>query len=68
MTAARQGAVLRTALAPTSDNSAMIFAVLAGGQLFGFIGILLALPAAAVLAVVMRHAHEQYIESELYRT
>lgn len=47
---------------------AVIFAVLAGGQLFGFIGILLALPAAAVLAVLMRYAHERYIESELYRT
>lgn len=45
---------------------AVIFAVLAGGQLFGFVGILLALPVAAVIAVVLRHAHESYTSSELY--
>lgn len=33
----------------------VIFAVMAGGQLFGFFGILLAVPAAAVLMVWMRH-------------
>jgi len=36
---------------------AVIFAVLAGGQLFGFLGVLLALPAAAVLVVWLRHMH-----------
>lgn len=45
---------------------AVIFAVLAGGQLFGFFGVLLALPAAAVIAVLLRHAHERYIQSEMY--
>jgi len=45
---------------------AVIFAVLAGGQLFGFVGILLALPIAAVIAVVLRHIHERYTQSELY--
>lgn len=45
---------------------AVIFAVLAGGQLFGFVGILLALPVAAVIAVVLRHMHEQYKQSGLY--
>jgi predicted PurR-regulated permease PerM len=45
---------------------AVIFAVLAGGQLFGFVGVLLALPAAAVIAVVLRHAHERYLSSSLY--
>jgi len=45
---------------------AVIFAVLAGGQLFGFVGILLALPVAAVIAVVLRHAHKSYTQSELY--
>ncbi|MEX0431381.1 AI-2E family transporter [Spiribacter insolitus] len=35
----------------------VIFAVLAGGQLFGFAGVLLALPVAAVIAVLLRHAH-----------
>ena len=46
---------------------AVIFAILAGGQLFGFIGILLALPVTAVLMVVLRHVHEQYVASDLYR-
>lgn len=46
---------------------AVIFAVLAGGQLFGFVGVLLALPAAAVIMVLLRHAHERYKESQLYR-
>lgn len=45
---------------------AVIFAVLAGGQLFGFVGVLLALPVAAVIAVVIRHVHERYTQSELY--
>ena len=36
---------------------AVIFAVLAGGQLFGFVGVLLALPIAAVVVVLLRHAH-----------
>jgi predicted PurR-regulated permease PerM len=46
---------------------AVIFAVLAGGQLFGFFGILLALPVFAVLAVLLRHAHDSYLESQIYR-
>lgn len=46
---------------------AVIFAVLAGGQLFGFLGVLLALPLAAVIAVVIRHLYGRYTESELYR-
>lgn len=45
---------------------AVIFAVLAGGQLFGFFGILLALPVAAVLMVALRHAHGRYLDSRLY--
>jgi predicted PurR-regulated permease PerM len=44
----------------------VIFAVLAGGQLFGFFGVLLALPAAAVLAVLVRFARERYVASTLY--
>jgi predicted PurR-regulated permease PerM len=39
---------------------AVIFAVMAGGQLFGFTGVLLALPAAAVLKVWLRHGHRMY--------
>ena len=45
---------------------AVIFAVLAGGQLFGFLGILLALPVAAVLLVILRYLHEQYKSSSMY--
>ena len=47
---------------------AVIFAVLAGGQLFGFLGILLALPVAAVLNVLVRHARERYRQSDLYNS
>ncbi len=45
---------------------AVIFAVLAGGQLFGFLGMLLALPVAAVGNVLLRYAHERYTHSRLY--
>jgi len=45
---------------------AVIFAVLAGGQLFGFLGMLLALPVAAVANVLLRYAHERYTHSRLY--
>jgi predicted PurR-regulated permease PerM len=47
---------------------AVIFAVLAGGQLFGFVGVLLALPVAAVIMVLLRHAHDLYKGSQLYGT
>ena len=46
---------------------AVIFAVMAGGQLFGVVGVLLALPVAAVLVVLLRHAHRRYTSSELYQ-
>lgn len=42
----------------------VIFAVLAGGQLFGFFGILLALPVAAVLSVLARFAFSHYFPDE----
>ncbi len=45
---------------------AVIFAVMAGGQLFGFVGVLLALPVAAVIVVVLRHVHRGYLDSSLY--
>ena len=45
---------------------AVIFAVLAGGQLFGFLGMLLGLPLAAVVNVLLRYAHERYTQSPLY--
>ena len=45
---------------------AVIFAVLAGGQLFGFVGILLGLPIAAVVMVLLKFAHQNYLHSKLY--
>jgi predicted PurR-regulated permease PerM len=47
---------------------AVIFAVLAGGELFGFLGVLLALPVASVVMVLLRYLHERYTDSELYNT
>ncbi len=46
---------------------AVIFALLAFGQLFGFFGVLLALPLSAVLLVGLRHARVWYLGSALYR-
>lgn len=45
----------------------VIFGVLAGGELFGFVGILLAVPACAVIGVLLRFTIEQYRASALYR-
>lgn len=45
---------------------AVIFAVMAGGQLFGFFGVLVALPVAAVVVVLLRHSRDEYLKSELY--
>lgn len=45
---------------------AVIFSVMAGGALFGFFGVLLALPVAAVILVVLKHGHERYLASDLY--
>lgn len=45
----------------------VLFAVLAGGALLGFVGVLLAVPTAAVLAVLARHARRHYLASEAYR-
>jgi predicted PurR-regulated permease PerM len=46
---------------------AVIFALLAFGQLFGFVGVLIALPVSAVLLVAMRRAKSGYMASGLYR-
>jgi len=46
----------------------VIFALLAFGQLFGFFGILLALPVSAVMLVWLRHIHQHYLESNLYNS
>ena len=45
---------------------AVIFALLAGGQLFGFVGVLLALPASAGISVLMRHAKQRWLHSPVY--
>lgn len=45
---------------------AVIFAIMAGGQLFGFLGMLLALPVAAVANVLLRYAQQRYTHSKLY--
>ena len=46
---------------------AVIFAMLAFGQLFGFTGILLALPASAALLVWLRHVRAKYLASGMYK-
>jgi len=46
---------------------AVIFALLAFGQLFGFAGVLLALPASAALLVGLRHLRAAYFVSPVYR-
>ncbi len=44
----------------------VIFALMAFGHLLGFIGVLIALPASAVLLVVLRLAVQRYRQSDLY--
>ena len=46
---------------------AVIFALLAFGQLFGFAGVLLALPVSAALLVGLRHLRAAYLASPVYR-
>ena len=45
---------------------AVVFAVLAGAQLAGFLGMLIALPVAAVIVVLLRHVKDCYEKSRLY--
>jgi predicted PurR-regulated permease PerM len=45
---------------------AVIFALLAFGHLFGFVGVLIALPASAVLLVALRRVQTLYVDSDLY--
>jgi predicted PurR-regulated permease PerM len=45
----------------------IIFALLAGGAVFGFTGILLAVPVAAVIGVLVRFSLARYLESPLYK-
>ncbi|HSR01569.1 MAG TPA: AI-2E family transporter, partial [Methylophilaceae bacterium] len=45
----------------------VILALLAGGQLFGFAGVLLALPVSAAIAVGLRHSKQSYLNSTTYQ-
>ena len=45
----------------------LMFALLAFGTLFGFVGLLLAVPLSAVIGVLCRFALRQYLASNLYR-
>ena len=45
---------------------AVVFAVLAGAQLGGFLGMLIALPVAAVIVVLLKHARDNYEKSRFY--
>ena len=45
----------------------VIFALLAFGHIFGFVGVLIALPVSAVLVVAVRRVREAYLASELFR-
>lgn len=44
----------------------VIFALLAFGKLFGFVGVLLALPSSAILSVAFRHLRAHYVKSTFY--
>ena len=46
---------------------AVIFALLAGGELFGFVGILLAVPVSAVILVFLRYWYTKYLDSRYYK-
>lgn len=46
----------------------VLFALMAGGALLGFTGVLLAVPAAAVIGVLVRFAIGRYLQSQLYRS
>ena len=45
----------------------LMFALFAFGALFGFVGLLIAVPAAAAVAVLVRFAIARYLESPLYK-
>lgn len=46
---------------------AVVFAVLAGAQLGGFLGMLVALPVAAVIVVLLKHLRQSYEQSDFYQ-
>ena len=49
------------------DPLMVIFALLAFGHLFGFVGVLIALPVSALLVVAVRRLRAAYLASPLYR-
>ena len=55
-------AILTHALNPL----AVIFALLAFGQLFDFVGVLLVLPASAILLLAFKHLRRHYLLSSFY--
>jgi predicted PurR-regulated permease PerM len=46
---------------------AVLFALMAFGQLFGFVGVLVAVPASAILLVALRNMRKAYLTSEVYK-
>jgi predicted PurR-regulated permease PerM len=46
---------------------AVLFALMAFGQLFGFVGVLVAVPASAILLVALRNVRKAYLTSEVYK-
>ncbi|MDE1995490.1 MAG: AI-2E family transporter, partial [Rhizobiaceae bacterium] len=44
----------------------LMFALFAFGALFGFVGLLIAVPAAAAVGVLVRFALSRYLQSDLY--
>ena len=46
----------------------VIFALLAFGQLIGFVGVLIALPSSAILSVAFKHLRRHYFNSSFYRS
>ena len=66
---ALEGNVLTPKLVGEKVNlhpAVVIFALLAGGSLFGFTGLLLSMPVAAVIGVLLRFTIGQYLKSPLY--
>lgn len=45
----------------------VIFTVLAGASLMGFVGMLIALPVSAIINVLFRHAYNAYLQTDFYR-
>ena len=45
----------------------IMFALLAGGSLLGFLGLMMAVPVAAIIGVLMKHLVENYKGSSLYK-